>query len=306
MKEISTILIIAFNAQNILSRIFYNQFFILLLIFILSSKFCLSNEQKIVSIGGSITEIIYALEQGNKIVARDSTSTYPKETSDIPSIGYMRSLSPEAILSTKTNLILAEEGSGPKTTIDILISSSIKIILISNSYSKEGIINKILTVGETLKSETKAQKLAEKVEKEMDEIQQKIKSYKGNKKKVLFILSTRGGKILAAGKNTAANAIIELSGGQNSINNFEGYKILNDEAILSASPEVVIMMDRGGEHSVEDEKLFSLPSLKKTPAAKDLSIIRMDGLYMLGFGPRTATAIRDLNKALYGKSSERK
>ena len=135
----------------------------------------------------------------------------------------------------------------------------------------------------------------------MNQIQEKIKSTKGDKKKVLFILSARGGKILAAGKNTAANAIIELSGGKNSINNFEGYKVLSDEAILSASPEVIIMMNRGGEHSVEDKKLFSLPSLKKTPAAKNLSVIRMDGLYMLGFGPRTAMAIRDLNRALYGK-----
>ena len=294
-------MIMTLHTKKIFYKIFYNPISIFLLLFILSFKFCLSDDQKIVSIGGSITEIIYALEESNKIVARDSTSTYPEETSAIPNIGYMRSLSPESILSTDTNLVIAEEGAGPKTTIDILIGSSIKFVSIPNSYSKEGIINKILAVGKALKSENKAKKLSEKVEIEMNQIQEKIKSTKGNKKKVLFILSTRGGKILAAGKNTAANAIIELSGGKNSINNFEGYKVLSDEAILSASPEVIIMMNRGGEHSVEDKKLFSLPSLKKTPAAKNLSIIRMDGLYMLGFGPRTAMAIQDLNRALYGK-----
>jgi iron complex transport system substrate-binding protein len=59
------------------------------------------------------------------------------------------------------------------------------------------------------------------------------------------------------------------------------------------------MMDRGGDHVTENEKLFSKPAISTTPAAKTKSIIRMNGLYLLGFGPRTASAVSDLHLALY-------
>ena len=119
------------------------------------------------------------------------------------------------------------------------------------------------------------------------------------KKRVLFVLSTRGGRIMASGTNTAANGIISMAGGENVITDFEGYKPLSDEAISAAAPDVILMMDRGGDHGAANEELFALPALIGTPAAQDEAVIRMNGLYLLGFGPRTADAVKDLNDALY-------
>ncbi|MEM8981268.1 MAG: hemin ABC transporter substrate-binding protein, partial [Pseudomonadota bacterium] len=79
----------------------------------------------------------------------------------------------------------------------------------------------------------------------------------------------------------------------------EGYKPLTDEAVSAAAPEVILMMDRGGDHGAANEELFSMPSLISTPAAQTQNVIRMNGLYLLGFGPRTAQAISDLNASLY-------
>ena len=59
------------------------------------------------------------------------------------------------------------------------------------------------------------------------------------------------------------------------------------------------MMDRGGDHGGANEDLLAMPSNKLTPAAQTHSVVRMNGLLMLGFGPRTAEAIRALNSALY-------
>ena len=277
-------------------------FYLILLFIFLSSKSIFSNNLKIVSVGGSITEIIYALNEQDKIIARDSTSTYPNEAIKKPSVGYMRALSSEGVLSIEPNLVIAIQGSGPKETIDILTQSSIKFVTIPNVYSKEGIVNKIIAVGKALNNEEKARILSNEVMEKLKIAEKIIENNTVSPKRVLFILSTRGGKVLAAGKNTAASAIIEMSGGINPINSFEGYKILSDEAIISAAPEAIIMMSRGGEHSIENEKLFSIPSLKNTPAAKNIEVIRMDGLYMLGFGPRTASAIKELNFNLYGKN----
>ena len=68
---------------------------------------------RLVSIGGDVTEIIYALGEEKRLIARDSTSLYPKEATQLPDVGYMRALSPEGILAVNPTAIIAVEGSGP-------------------------------------------------------------------------------------------------------------------------------------------------------------------------------------------------
>ena len=103
---------------------------------------------------------------------------------------------------------------------------------------------------------------------------------------------------MAAGRETAADGIITLAGAQNAITAFDGYKQLTDEAVLTAAPDVILMMARAGEHAINDAAIQSHPALGATPAAQNGAIIRMDGVYLLGFGPRTPDAIRDLSRQL--------
>ena len=254
---------------------------------------------KVVSIGGSVTEIVYELGEADRLVARDSTSTYPNAATLLPDVGYMRALSPEGILSVDPNLIIAEDGSGPQETIDLLTQASVPFVKISDGFTRQGIIQKILEVGDALGVKAKAEKVAARINDELMDAESKSNQYSGKRKKVLFILSTRGGKILASGSNTAADGIIKMAGAINAVNSFNGYKPLSDEAVTVAAPDVILMMDRRGNHGTDDEELFSMPSISTTPAAKTKSLIRMNGLYLLGFGPRTASAINELRNELY-------
>ena len=123
------------------------------------------------------------------------------------------------------------------------------------------------------------------------------------RKRVLFILSFKDGRILASGSGTAADGVIALAGGVNAVDGFEGYKQLADEAVIGARPDVVMMMDRAGDHKLSEAELFAHPALALTPAGQAHRLIRMDGAYLLGFGPRTADAVHDLAVALYGGAS---
>ena len=80
----------------------------------------LPDASRLVSIGDSITEIIFALGEQDRLVARDSTSTYPPAATALPDVGYMRALSPEGVLSVNPSAIVAVEGSGPVETLDVL------------------------------------------------------------------------------------------------------------------------------------------------------------------------------------------
>ncbi|RWF98727.1 hemin ABC transporter substrate-binding protein [Mesorhizobium sp.] len=257
-----------------------------------------SDTSRIAAIGGSITEIVYALGEEGHLVARDSTSSFPQAAQKLLDVGYMRALSPEGVLSVNPSGILALHGSGPKETVDVLKKSSVPFIEVPERYSHEGILEKIRTVGRALGVEAKAEQLAAETDAKLKSAEKQTAAIK-ERKRVLFVLSIQGGKILAAGSDTAGDGIIRLAGAVNAVEGFSSYKQLSDEAIVTARPDVLLTMKNAGPPISEDE-LFANPSIASTPAGAARKLISMDGGYLLGFGPRTAAAIHDLAVSLYG------
>ena len=116
------------------------------------------------------------------------------------------------------------------------------------------------------------------------------------KRRVLFILSIADGRANAAGRGTGADAVIRLAGGENVFSDVEGYKTLSPEAAAALAPDIILMLDRGGPSSGDP---LALPALAATPAGQAGAVIRMDASYLLGFGPRTPDALRDLAGRFY-------
>jgi iron complex transport system substrate-binding protein len=254
---------------------------------------------RIVSIGGSLTEIVYALGEEGRLIARDSTSLYPEAALALPDVGYLRALSPEGVLSVNPTAILALHGSGPKEAVEVLKKASVQYIEVPEKFDHEGILAKVRAVGKALGVDAKAETLAAQVDADLAAAE-KLTADLTTRKRVLFILSMQGGKLLASGSNSAADGIIKLAGGVNAVEGYEGYKQLTDEAAAIAAPDVILMMDRGGDHAAMDAELLTHPALASSPAAKAKAVVRMEGTYLLGFGPRTAAAARDLAALLYG------
>ncbi len=256
-------------------------------------------EADILSIGGTVTEIVVALGQQHRLKARDTTSTFPPEVTSLPDVGYIRALSPEGVLSIGPSLILSEEGAGPVEALEVIRAANVAFVEVPDTLTPEGILHKIEIIGEALGVPDRASDLAAEVQAALSDALRDADRPEAEKKRVLFILSTQGGKINASGTGTAADAMIRMAGGVNAVTDYDGYKQITDEAVGLAAPDVILMMDRGGDHGAADDELFNMPAIRLTPAAQTRSVVRMDGLLMLGFGPRTAEAVRLLNSALY-------
>ena len=256
---------------------------------------------RVVSVGGDVTEIIYALGEESHLIARDTTSMFPEAAMKLPDVGYMRALSPEGILAMNPTAIIAIEGSGPPEALTVLKSASVPFETVPNAYTHDGILAKIDKVGALLGVEDKATALKAKVQADLDAaIADAEKRPESERKRILFILSMQGGKVMVSGTGTAADGMIKLSGSVNAAGDFPGYKPLTDEAIIEAKPDVILMMNRGDGASTKNDDLMKQPALALTPAVQNRAIVRMDGLHLLGFGPRTASAVRELNAAIYG------
>ncbi len=258
--------------------------------------------KRIVSVGGTITEILYNLGAQDRIVARDSTSFYPADANSKPDVGYMRQLSAEGILGQKPDLILMEEGSGPPPVLEILKASEVPMMVVPTPPDVGKIGQKIRDVGAAVGLSDKAEALAAKTEEGLKAVAAdvaRIGEKNGDqKKKVLFVLSVSNGRLMAGGADTEAGAIIEMAGGVNAAPTISGYKPMSDEAVIAAAPDVILSMSRG-DHSITPEEMFALPSMQTTPAAANKALVSMDGLLLLGFGPRTPEAARTLATKIY-------
>lgn len=257
--------------------------------------------RRIVAIGGSVTEIVYALGQQDRLIARDTTSSYPAGAQALPDIGYMRALSPEGVLSVGPDLILAEEGAGPPEVIELLRHAGIPFETIDTGTDGEALIARIRAVAEALGVPEAAEAPVAALRADLDRLAGEADE--PERKRVLFVLTLQGGRVMAGGEGTEADAIIRMAGADNAVQGIEGYKPLTDEAITAAAPDVILTMARGGKTeslNVADEELLSLPALATAPAARTGTVIRMDGLYLLGFGPRTGKAALELHDAIYG------
>lgn len=256
------------------------------------------NTSRIVSIGGAVTEILYALGQSDRLVAVDTTSLFPPEAlKSKPNVGYFRQLSPEGVIGLNPSVILAVEGAGPKEAVTVLQSASIPLVSIPDKFNGDGIVEKIRMIATVVNADKEGECLSRLVTDDLTALASLRAGIKAPAR-VVFILSFMNGRPMVAGRGTAADGLIRMAGAVNAFDSFEGYKIVNDEAVLTAMPDAVIGMKSAGL-DLDASTVFAHAAFRETPAAKQARFFAMDGLYMLGFGPRTARAARDLSRSLY-------
>ena len=253
---------------------------------------------RIISVGGAITESVFALGMGQHLVAVDSTSLYPEAANDLPNVGYMRTLSAEPILALNPELVLLHADAGPAAVIKQLEESGLAMLQLPKAISIEGAADVIREIAQALGKEATGQMLAERIVVEAKSVMAAAGALP-DKPKVLFLLSIGGGAPLASGTGTAAAGIIAAAGGVNAINGYEGYKPLSPEAAVAANPDVILVTHRtvrlmGGRDAILDRA-----EVRSTIAGVNRHLVAVDGLLMFGFGPRTAEAVRTLAEALH-------
>lgn len=258
-------------------------------------------EHRVVSVGGALAEIIYELGGEAAIVGVDTTSTWPQAAAEHPQIGYQRNLSAEGVISLQPTLLLGTAEAGPPEVLDQIRSAGVEVFLFPERHTFEGVIERINVTAAYLGLESRGDQLVRRLQNQLNVAAGQIPSV-DEKPNVLFLLSVGKGSPLAAGSGTSANAMIKLAGGRNVFAEMEGYKPVTAEAIISAAPEYLLVVDHRMDSDREAiiQQFLAAPGVKDTPAGKSKRVILMNGSRLLGFGPRMPSAVADLAAALYG------
>tara|TARA_Y100001949_G_C15962000_1_gene319699 strand:+ start:239 stop:1087 length:849 start_codon:yes stop_codon:yes gene_type:complete len=258
------------------------------------------DSSKLVIAGGSLTEIVYDLNEEKKLIAVDITSNYPSEAKNLPSIGYVRALSTEGLLSLSPSLILGEDDMGPPLVLDQLDLVGVDIRIIPEDHSVGGIINKVNCVSKILGTDSdKKRNLKRKLDKNINLLKKSQDKIISKEASVMLILNLQGTSPIVAGVSTSGDGFIKLLGARNAMGDFEGWKPVSTESILEKNPDFIIVTKRGMSSFADEEAFGQHPSLRLTNAAREKKILAIDGMSMLGFGPRTIeTAVTVSEKLL--------
>ena len=253
---------------------------------------------RLISIGGALTEIIYLLKADTELVGVDTTSIYPTAATRLPNIGYARSLSSEGILALRPTQLIATEDAGPPIVLRQIVDAGIPLSILPSSHQLKDVIDRVRTIGELVHKTDAAKALVSRLVLEWNNTQKRVANSKINNTRVLFILSQNPSHLMVGGEKTSAAAMIAYAGARNAISGFSGFKPLTPEAVIAANPDVLLLTDQGMRAVGGIGGVMHFPGVKQTRAGKELKVVSLEAMYLLGFGPRMPLAVAELNLLL--------
>ena len=253
---------------------------------------------RIVTLGGSVTEIVYALGAGGRIVGTDQSSIFPPEAADLPSVGYYRRLPSEGVVSLRPTVILASEHAGPPDAIAQMKSLGIPVVMVSDKPTLESLQSRIEQISEALQARAQGDELMRQVLSSLAAVQ--TRSVPPLRAMTVVM---RGGKLLGAGSDTAANVVLEAAGLKNVLKGQNSYRPLSAEVVSTLLPEVLVVTASTVESMGGLDQVKQSPALAMTPAVKSDTVIVLDDLLAQGFGLRFPQAIAQVRDGVLGAAN---
>lgn len=254
------------------------------------------DKAKIVSLNGTITEILVELGLEDQIVGVDVSSTYPASILEKPKVSNSRSVSAEGVLALEPTLIIGTAADLKEETLVQLHQTGVKTLVFDYEFSVEGSKSLIRAVADSLHLNLKADSILQDLDTELQSVGDF--QHAADKPKVLFIYARGAGSMMVGGKGTQVDEMIRLAGGVNVASDITAYKPLTAEALVAYNPEVILLFDSGMSSLGGAEGILNLPGVRDTDAGRNRNIVHMDGQLLTGFSPRVAQAILELHQKI--------
>jgi iron complex transport system substrate-binding protein len=241
----------------------------------------------VVSLGGTLTEIVYALGRGNWIVGSDFSSLYPPEAQETPKVGIWRSVTPESVIGLEPEIVVAMPDAGPESTLEQIKMAGIKLYQPNDNYSIQWTKGVISDMAEVLEAPNKAQQLISTMDAQMDQyLELKDRFLEQGGKSAMFVYVKGGKAFLIAGDGTTADAMITEAGLTNVAHELEEWANVGPEYTSTKNPDFVIITEAGIKSIGGIEALQSTPGIGEMLAVKEGRVHQVDELSFLGYGPR--------------------
>ena len=253
-----------------------------------NSKKKADSDVRIVTLGPSATEIVFAVGAQDQLVARTDLCDYPAQAANYPSVGGFagNTISLEAIISYEPTLVYCFAGMHDYL-VQPLKDAGIEVY-VSNAVSIDAVKQEVLDIGKLTGHEKEAQKVVKEMNASLSRTEKYIKSKRKGKAAPKVYWEVWNDPMMSAGKNSFMNDIIQKAGGNNIFGNLaEAYPMVSEEAVLLADPDYIfysgdgmgggkpsdIFEPKGGVHYMGDDDRFVRSTPRCVEAVEKLAKI---------------------------------
>lgn len=256
-----------------------------------------TESRKIITAGGTITEVVNELGLGDQIIATDITSTYPTNMQQLPSIGYRNQIKAEGILALGPDLVLIEEGYLSSDVVEQLKAAQVEIQSFAKPTTVEDSKKLVTDLAVFFDQEEKGKQINEAIDKDIKELKSYLALH-SSRPKAVFVMARGPETVFIAGDKTFAKEMFDMVEVETVASGFEEFVPLTPESLVSMNPDYLVFFESGIQSLGGIEGLTKIQGIDQTTAFKENQIVALDGQYLSGFGPRVGKAALELAKAV--------
>ena len=249
--------------------------------------------ERAISLAPNLTENIFAIGAGNKLIGVTTYCNYPAETSKIQKIGDTLNPNIETIIALKPDVVFVSSDSQLESFLNQLEKQNISVF-VTKSADVEGIYQSLLQLGDVLGEREKAKELVESLKKRAANIE----ALTASAKEIKTFVQISKEPLFTVGKTSFMTDLIGRAGGISVTENVtEAYPKFSKETALALQPEAIILSE--SEDNKEPNDVF-----KNSPAMKNGKVFKINADLLSRPGPRTFDALEQIAKALHPESFE--
>ncbi|WP_435253153.1 heme/hemin ABC transporter substrate-binding protein [Streptomyces tendae] len=258
--------------------------------------------ERIVPLSGSLSEIVFTLGLGDRVVARDVTATF-EQAAKLPVVTRGHDVSAESVLSLRPDLVLAETTSGPEEAVDQIRAAGVPVLFVEAAKGLDDVGPRIEAVADALGVPAAGKELTRRSEQRIEAVRGDVPH--GEEPRVAFLYLRGSASVyLIGGKDSGAGSLIEAvgavdAGAASGLD--KDFTAITSEALVKAAPDAILVMSKGLESVGGVDGLVKIPGVAQTPAGMDRRIVSVEDGVLLNYGPRTDQVLKSVVAQLYGE-----
>ncbi|MDH6216578.1 heme/hemin ABC transporter substrate-binding protein [Streptomyces pseudovenezuelae] len=268
-------------------------------------KVTVPDAERIVPLSGSLSEIVFTLGLGDRVVARDITATF-QQAAKLPVVTRNHDVSAESVLSLKPDLVLAETTTGPEEAMDQIRAAGVPVLVVDPAQGLDDVGPRIRAVADALGVPASGKELTKRSEARIAAVQKAVAAPAADKDKprVAFLYLRGSASVyLIGGKGSGATSLLEAAGAvdagaESGLD--KDFTAITTEALAKAAPDAILVMTKGLESVGGMDGLVRIPGVAQTPAGMNRRVVSIEDGVLLNYGPRTDQVLRSIVDQLYG------
>ncbi|MEU9067384.1 ABC transporter substrate-binding protein [Streptomyces sp. NPDC048306] len=258
--------------------------------------------ERVVPLSGSLSEIVFTLGLGDRVVARDVTATF-EQAARLPVVTRGHDVSAESVLSLRPDLVLAETTTGPGEAVDQIRAAGVPVLFVEAAKGLDDVGPRIRAVAGALGVPEAGKELTQRSQQRIEAVRAEVPH--GEKPRVAFLYLRGSASVyLIGGEDSGAGSLIEAAGAVDAgaaSGLGKDFTAITSEALVKAAPDAILVMSKGLESVGGVDGLVKIPGVAQTPAGMDRRVVSVEDGVLLNYGPRTDQVLKSVVAQLYGE-----